>query len=73
LESIYDFANRFLYIATLTNIDPTIQYCLFKSNLRNNNKDKLDKESFNSNIKAILPIARIIESKLIKFLYLFTT
>jgi hypothetical protein len=49
-----------------TNIDPIIQYCLFKSNLRNNIIDKLDKESFNSNIKAILLIARKIKSKLIK-------
>jgi hypothetical protein len=66
LESVHDFANRFLYIASLINIDPTFQYCLFKSNLRNNIKDKLDEESFNSNIKAILPITRKIESKLIK-------
>jgi hypothetical protein len=36
------------------------------SNLRNNIKDKLDEESFNSNIKAILCIARKIESKLSK-------
>jgi hypothetical protein len=33
---------------------------------RNNIKDKLVEESFNSNIIAILPIARKIESKLIK-------
>jgi hypothetical protein len=73
LESDYDFANRFLYIVSLTNIDPTIQYCLFKSNLRNNIKDKLNEESFNYNIKAILPIRRKIKSKLIKILPLLTT
>jgi hypothetical protein len=68
-ESVISISNRFIYIVLLTNIDPTIQYCVFKSNL-SNIKDKLDEESFNSNIIAILTIVRKIKSKLIKSSYL---
>ncbi|KXN64621.1 hypothetical protein CONCODRAFT_14207, partial [Conidiobolus coronatus NRRL 28638] len=55
-KTVYDFANRFKYTASFSDIDPTIQYYLFKSNLRDDIKSNLDEENFKSNLNEIKTI-----------------
>jgi hypothetical protein len=65
-ESVFDFANRFRYTASFSNIDPMVQYCLFKTNLREDIKSKLNEENFQCNIDSITNASRKIEHNLRK-------